>query len=113
MAISINHDMDQGSNFRFSVVAKDANGDPKDISSGYTAYSQMRKFYTSNTAINLVASITGSTGEVRVSLGPTGTSAIKAGTWFYDVELHSGGSTTVERLVQGMIYVHPETTKSP
>ena len=113
MAASINRDMDQGANFSFSHVVRGVDGLPMNISSGYTAYAQMRKFYTSSTAVTLNASITGSTGNINVSLGATGTAAIKPGVWFYDVELHSNGSTNVQRVVQGMITVYPEVTKIP
>lgn len=109
MAISVNHDMDQGSNFLFSVVAKGATGVPLDLSSGYTAYSQMRRYPSSKTAVTLGTAITGSTGTVLVFLSATGTAAVKEGTWFYDVELAYGGST--QRLVQGMITVYPEVTR--
>jgi hypothetical protein len=112
MAVSINHDMDQGSNFSFLILAKDTTGNAINLSSGYTASCQMRKFYTSTSAVNLNASITGGTGYILVSLSATGTAAVKAGTWFYDVELQSDNGSTVQRLVQGMIYVHPEITKS-
>lgn len=109
MAVSINHDMDQGSNFSFLILAKDTTGNAIDLSTGYTANCQMRKFYTSSSAVNLAAAITGGTGYILVSLSATGTAAVKAGTWFYDVELQSNDST--QRLVQGMIYVHPEITR--
>jgi hypothetical protein len=46
-----------------------------------------------------------------VSLGPTATAAIKAGTYFYDVELQFNNGTTIQRLVQGMITVYPEVTR--
>lgn len=111
MATTVNHDMDQGTNFAFNVVAKDSNGNPRNISSGCTAYSQMRKFYSSSSYVTLDASITGTTGNIRVSLSATGTAAVKDGTWFYDVELHSNNGLTVERIVQGMITVYPEVTK--
>jgi len=112
MAVSINHDMDQGANFSFSILTKDATGNALNLSTGYTAFAQMRKYYSSNTAITMNASITGSTGNITVSLGPTATAAVKPGVYFYDVELHSGGSTTVQRLVQGMITVYPEVTRA-
>lgn len=111
MAVSINHDMDQGANFSFNILTKDGTGNALNLSTGYTAFAQMRKYYSSDTAITLTTSITGGTGYIYVSLGATGTAAIKPGVYFYDVELHSGGSTTVQRLVQGMITVYPEVTK--
>lgn len=111
MAVSINHDMDQGTNFLFTILAKDDDGDPLNMSSGYTATAQMRKFYTSKSAVNLNTSFTGGSGFIQVSLSATGTAAVKAGTWFYDVELMSENGNKVQRLVQGMIYVHPEVTR--
>ena len=120
MAISINYDLDQGTDFSFIATRKDSDGFAVAITGGATAYCQMRKFYTSSTAVTFNTSITGSTGEVLVSLGATGTSGVKAGVYFYDVELHitpkdgSGvavSSTKVQRIVQGMITVYPEVTK--
>lgn len=111
MAISINRDMDQGSDFSFSYIVRGSDGSPMDISMGYTAYSQMRRFYSSTTGFDLTASITGSTGNIIVSMSATNTANIKAGVWFYDVELHSNGSENVQRVVQGMITVYPEITK--
>ena len=110
MAVSINYDMDQGANFSFGLTAI-SGGLPMDIGSGYTAYCQMRRFYSSTDYTTLNASITGSTGEIFVSLGHTGTEDIKPGIYFYDVELHS--SSHVQRLRQGMITVYPEVTKIP
>ena len=101
MAQTINRDMDQGTNFSFSHTVKGDGGTAMNISSGYTAYAQMRKFYTTATAVNFTTAITGSTGNIN------------AGVWFYDVELHSNGSANVQRVVQGMINVYPEITKIP
>ena len=109
MAISINHDMDQGSDFAFSILAKDVSGNAMDLSSGYTASSQMRRHYSSKNAVTLNAAITGGTGYILVSLSATGTSGVKEGTWFYDVELQYGNS--IQRLVEGMVYVHPNITR--
>lgn len=120
MAISINRDMDQGSNFRFVATRKDDDGFALAITGGCTAYCQMRKFYSSTAYHDLVATITGGTGEIEVTLGATGTAAVKAGVYFYDVEVHttplSGtgtavSTTTVQRIVQGMITVYPEVTR--
>ena len=103
--------MDQGSDFSFSYIVRGSDGSPMDISTGYTAYSQMRRFYSSTTGFDLTTSITGSTGNIIVSMSATNTANIKAGVWFYDVGLHSNGSENVQRVVQGMITVYPEITK--
>jgi len=120
MAISINRDMDQGSNFRFIATRKDDNGFALGITGGCTAYCQIRKFYSSSAYHDLVATITGGTGEVLVTMGATATAAVKAGVYFYDVEVHttplngagaSVSTTTVQRIVQGMVTVYPEVTR--
>jgi hypothetical protein len=120
MAISINYDLDQGTDFSFIATRKDSDGFPVAITGGATAYSQMRKFYSSSSAVTFNTTVTGVTGEVLVSLAATGTSGIKGGVYFYDVELHitpkdgsnnAVGSTKVSRIVQGMITVYPEVTK--
>jgi len=113
MAISINHDLDQGSNFSFSYVVRGSDGLPMNISNGHTAYAQMRRFYSSTTGFDLTTSITGSTGNIIISMNPLNTAKIKSGVWFYDVELHSNGSQNIQRIVQGMITVYPEVTKIP
>ena len=110
MAVSINHDMDQGSNFSFSIVAKGSDNLPLSLT-GSTASCQMRKYYTSGTAITLATTLTGGTGYILVSLGATGTSEIKPGVYFYDVELQSSNGSVVQRLVQGMVTVYPEVTR--
>ncbi len=112
MATTVNHDMDQGTNFAFTILAKDGNNIPIDLSSGYTAHAQMRKYYSSSNAINLDTSITGGTGYILISKSATGTAAIKDGTWFYDVELEYNDGKATQRLVQGMITVYPEVTKA-
>lgn len=116
MATTINHDMDQGSDFSFTVVVKDAEGNPRDISQEYSAYCQMKKFYSSSESKSLPAVITETTGVIRVSLSAAVTTTIKPGVYFYDVEL--AGSDGAEptpntriRVVQGMITVYPEVTK--
>lgn len=121
MAISINRDMDQGTNFRFVATRKDDDGFALSITGGCTAYCQIRKFPSSTSYVNLITSITGGIGEILVTLGPTATATIKSGVYFYDVELMTtplGGSppsgvgeTTIQRIVQGMVTVYPEVTR--
>lgn len=123
MAITINHDLDQGTDFSFIATRKDSDGFAVAITGGATAYCQMRKFYSSSSSVNLKTTIlgAGSTGEILVSLGATGTSGVKGGVYFYDVELHvtplngAGAALSsypnVYRIVQGMITVYPEVTK--
>ena len=117
MATTINHDMDQGSDFSFTVVVKDAEGNARDIDTEYQAYCQMKKFYSSSESKSLLAEVLSEgVGVIRVSLPASATTNIKPGVYFYDVEL-AGGDNAVPtpntriRVVQGMITVYPEVTK--
>jgi hypothetical protein len=118
MATSVNYDMDQGSDFSFTLVAKNDDGTPKNIQFDYSVYCQMRKYYSSSTAITLTATTLddGTSGQIKVSATSSQTSQVKPGVYFYDVELHASSANATEpnikrRLQQGMITVYPEVTK--
>ena len=117
MAVSINYDMDQGTDFSFTLVAKNDDGTPKDITYDYSVMGQMRKYYTSSTAIDFTCVKTNAVnGEIKVSLTAGQTTSIKPGVYFYDIELRASPVNPMEpnfvrRLQQGMITVYPEITK--
>jgi hypothetical protein len=120
MATSVNYDMDQGSDFSFVFTVKNDDGTAKNIQFDYSINAQMRKHYTSSTAVNFsTAKIdAGIGGKVKVSLTASQTADIKPGVYFYDVELLGSSShpdlevrNTTKRVQQGMITVYPEITK--
>lgn len=117
MAVSINYDMDQGTDFSFEVVAKNDDGTPKDIYYNYNVYCQMRKYYSSTTAITLTTDKTGGNfGVIEVKMTASQTRDIKPGVYFYDVVLTASPSHPTEpnftrRLQQGMITVYPDVTR--
>lgn len=118
MATSVNYDMDQGSDFSFTLVAKNDDGTPKNIQFDYNVYCQMRKYYTSSNAVVFTTSKVngGITGGIVVYLSAAQTKDIKPGVYFYDVELQAASSNPIEpnkvrRLQQGMITVYPEVTR--
>lgn len=101
--------IDQGTTFSLSIAVNDQNGDPKDLTD-YTAASQMRKSYYTNTAINFTADVTlPEDGEVTISLTAEETSAIKAGRYVYDIEISNPDETV--RVLEGIVVVNPEVTK--
>lgn len=120
MAISINYDLDQGTDFRFIATRKDSDGFPLAITGGATAYCQIRKTYSSLAYKSFNATITGGTGEVLITMGATSTATINPGVYFYDVKVYStpldGSGSAVgvakgENLVQGMITVYGAITR--
>ena len=99
----------QGTTFSFAIEVSDQYGDAKDLSD-YTAASQMRKSFYTNTAIDFTAAITSPLdGEVTISLTAEETSEIKAGRYVYDIEVVSDEETI--RVLEGIVVVNPEVTK--
>nr|UBK24623.1 phage tail protein [Marine bacteriophage MC1] len=113
MAIEINFIVDQGSKFTGVIDVRNEDCSPFDLT-GYTAYSQMRKSYYTNTYYDIEASVEGDpvNGEIRITINPSVTENIRAGRYVYDVEVHSG--TDLEdkkRVVQGIITITPQVTR--
>lgn len=108
MARQLNLFIDQGSTFSYTFYLNDTNGVPQDLSA-FTARSQLRKTYTSMTAVSFTALVGGPAGTITLSLSATQTAALKAGRYVYDVELVNG--SVVSRLAEGIITVNPEVTK--
>lgn len=109
MAEKTNLVIDQGSTYSSNVVLKDINGDPVPLS-GYTANSQMRRWYTSsNVTASFATSINTATGTITLSLSSAQTAAIPSGRYVYDVEISDGSIVT--RVAEGIVTVTPEVTK--
>lgn len=111
MAVYANIVVDQGADYSASVDVTDSDGDNLDLS-GYTAAGQIRKTYSSSTAVNFTVSIAtpASTGILNIGLTSTQTNAMKAGRYVYDVEITSAGGT-VTRVLEGQVEVTPGVTQ--
>jgi hypothetical protein len=109
MATKSNLVIDQGTTFSTDLTLTDENGDPI-ILSGYTANSQIRKWYTSaNTSATFATSINVESGVITLSLTSNQTSNLVAGRYVYDVEINDGSA--VSRIVEGIITVTPQVTR--
>ena len=109
MASKANIIIDQGATFSTDLNLTDEYGDPLDLS-GYTANSQMRKWYTSsNAAATFTAAVNTETAVVTLSLTANQTSSIVSGRYVYDVEITNGN--TVSRIVEGIVTVTPQVTR--
>ena len=101
--------IDQGTTVSFTIAVSDQFGDAKDLTD-YTAASQMRKSFYTNTAIDFTADVSSPLdGEVTISLTAEETSEIKAGRYVYDIEITSSEETV--RVLEGIVVVNPEVTK--
>jgi hypothetical protein len=108
MATKANLVIDQGSTFSTDLTLKDENGDPLNLS-GYSANSQMRKWYTSSSPTAVFTTEVLDTGVITLSLNANQTGSITAGRYVYDVEITDGSA--VSRVVEGIITVTPQVTR--
>jgi len=110
MAIYSNLTIDQGSNFLAYVDITDSEGNALNLT-GYTVAGQIRKTYSSSTAVNFSAAVNSAVnGTISLTLSDTVTNGMKAGRYVYDVEiLSNSGSRT--RVLEGQVEVTPGVTQ--
>lgn len=106
MATKANIIIDQGTTFNTEIYLTDESGNALDLSV-YTANSQIRKWYTSNSAVNFNVSLI--SGTIFLSLSANSTASLEAGRYVYDVLLRDN-SNTVTRVVEGIVTVTPRVT---
>lgn len=109
MATKANLVIDQGSTFSTNLTLTDENGDPL-VLTGYTANSQIRRWYTStNASATFATSINVNNSVITLSLTANQTSNLTFGRYVYDVELSDGSE--VSRIVEGIVTVTPQVTR--
>jgi hypothetical protein len=109
MATKANLVIDQGTTFSTDLTLSDENGDPLSLS-GYTANSQIRKWYTSNNiSASFATAINVDDGVITLSLTANQSGSLTAGRYVYDVEINDGAQ--VSRIVEGIITVTPQVTR--
>ena len=109
-----NYDLtiDQGTTFAIDITVNEG-GSIKDLS-GYSARAQMR---STKTATSVAASFTctvltpATQGKVKMKLSPATTSAMTAGVYFYDLEIHTASDGIVKRLIEGKVTLNQEVTR--
>ena len=108
-----NHDLviDQGTSFVLDITIKEG-GTVKNLT-GYAARAQMRSTKTaSSVAGSFTCSIpTPSNGVVKMELTPSTSSAMAAGSYFYDLEIHTSGDAIVKRIIEGKATLTQEVTR--
>lgn len=109
MATKANLVIDQGATFSTDLNLTDDNGDVIPLL-GYTANSQIRKWYTSTSpAATFTASVDSNVGIITLSLTSEQTANLVAGRYVYDVEINNG--VTTSRIVEGIVTVTPQVTR--
>jgi len=112
MAAIANLSIDQGATFNSDVTVKDANGNAFNLT-GYTASAKMAKGYSSTrTRTTITCNISGdpTTGIVTMSLTADQTNSLEEGRYVYDLEILQTSSSTITRVIEGIITVRPSVT---
>ena len=108
-------DIDQGSDIAIQLDLVDQNNNKKDLSN-YSAAAKMKRTFNSDSSdtTTFSAAITDADdGILTLSLTNAQTSALKVGTYVYDVEISfqdSASNTIIERVLEGKIRVNPNVT---
>lgn len=108
MATKANLVIDQGATFSADLDITDENGDMINLT-GYTASSQIRKWYTSSKYVEFTTAVNTDIGVITLSLTANQTSYLTAGRYVYDVEITD--NITISRIVEGIITVNPNVTR--
>tara|TARA_R110002051_G_scaffold291094_1_gene354950 strand:- start:698 stop:1033 length:336 start_codon:yes stop_codon:yes gene_type:complete len=110
MAVLSNLSIDQGSDFSAEIIVEDANGDVANLT-GFTGAGQIRKTYTSSTAVAFGVAVTNAgNGLLTLTLTNAVTNAMKAGRYVYDVEITKTSNGEKTRVVEGQVTINPGVT---
>lgn len=112
MAAIANLTIDQGASFSSDVTVKDANGNAFDLT-GYTASAKMAKGYSSTrtrTSLTCTISTPATSGIVTLALTADQTTSLEDGRYVYDLEILQTSSSTVTRVIEGIITVRPQVS---
>lgn len=110
MAIKANIVIDQGSDFSSTIDLTDASGTIFNLTN-YTVAAQMRKNYSSSSAVTFNTSHNGANGQIFLVLLKSNTNILAPGRYLYDVEITSAGNITT-RVVEGIVTVTPGMTRT-
>ena len=110
MAVLSNLSIDQGSDFSAEVIVEDSTGDVANLT-GYTGAGQIRKTYSSSTAVAFGVAVTNAgAGILTLTLTNAVTNAMKAGRFVYDVEITKTSNGEKTRVVEGQVTINPGVT---
>lgn len=106
MATKANITIDQGTDFSTSISLTDEFGNDLNLT-GYTAKAQLRRWYTSSTAVTFTTTLVN--GSVVISLSAAVTNTL-TDRYVYDVILKKTSDNTITRIVEGLITINPRVT---
>jgi hypothetical protein len=104
--------LEQGATFNTTITLDDVSGAPMNLV-GYTAASQMRKSYYSSNASATFSITTGdANGTITMNMTSANTANIYPGRYVYDVYITSTVGISRVRVLEGIVNVLPQVTKT-
>ena len=100
---SVNIVIPQGTTFSELFTSTESDGSATNLT-GYSGTAKIRKYPGAADSTSFSVTITGSTGEVTISMASSITQTLKPGRHYYDVYLTSS-SDVVSRMVEGQALV--------
>ena len=111
MAQYVELTIEQGATFNTTITVSDAENNTKNLT-GFSARSQLRRSYYSNTAYDFDVVITDApSGFITMSLTAANTSLLPPGRMVYDVELEDNDTGEVIRIFEGIAVILPNVTR--
>ena len=109
-----NHDLviDQGSTFVIDLTIKE-----EGVLKNLTGFSARAQMLSTKSASAVAASFTctvvspAANGVVKMELPATTSTAMTAGAYFYDLEIHTANDAIVKRLIEGTVTINQEVTR--
>lgn len=105
--------IEQGSDYSLGLVLRNSDNTLMDLT-GYSARAQLRpkKDSTVLTASFVCAVSSPATdGAITMSLSNAVTAGITAGTYYYDLEVHTSNDSYVRRIIEGKAKIRQEVTR--
>ena len=103
--------IDQGSDFAIDLTITEG-GTAKNLT-GYSGRAQIRTTHAaaSATASFTVTIVNAANGTMKLELQASTTTALAAGRYVYDLEIHTANDATVKRLIQGSVTINQQVTR--
>ncbi len=105
--------IDQGSAYTATIPVFATNGVPLNLAA-YAGRGQIRKSYTSSTAVDFdVQIVDAENGQVRIRLTPQQTAGMKPGRYVFDIEIYTPAlpENDVIRISEGQVTITPRVTR--
>ena len=107
--------IDQGTDIAIQLQLVNVDGTKKNLT-GFSGSAQMRRTIRDSDAVTFTSIVTTppSEGALVLTLTNLQTDGLRAGRYFYDVELShqdSDSNTLIERVLEGLIIVTPSITR--